>query len=437
MRSMQLYNIFLQHPIITTDSRNCPANSIFFALKGENFNANTFALSALEKGCAFAVVDDKEFAVDDRFILVDNVLETLQQLAHFHRKQTNIPVLGITGTNGKTTTKELITAVLKEKFKVLSTQGNLNNHIGVPLTLLQLLPEHQLAIIEMGANHPGEIDQLCQIAAPDYGLITNVGKAHLEGFGSFEGVMRTKGELYNYVFRHGKNIFIDKNNNFLREMAANAGFSKNERIVEYGLNVPGREPAAISGEILENSVFLKMKCHTPEGSFMIETRLIGSYNAENILAAVAVGFFFGVENSAIQRGIENYNPQNNRSQLTVTQKNKLIVDAYNANPSSMSAAIQNFAQMEGEPKALIIGDMLELGEQSEEEHRNIIRLLQQKGFKNVLLVGPQFQKVNDSYLSFQNVEELIKYLESSPLEGQNILLKGSRGIHLEKVLPFL
>jgi len=220
-------------------------------------------------------------------------------------------------------------------------------------------------------------------------------------------------------------------------MAANAGFSTNERIVEYGLNVPGREPAAISGEILENSVFLKMKCHTPEGSFMIETRLIGSYNAENILAAVAVGFFFGVENSAIQRGIENYNPQNNRSQLTVTQKNKLIVDAYNANPSSMSAAIQNFAQMEGEPKALIIGDMLELGEQSEEEHRNIIRLLQQKGFKNVLLVGPQFQKVNDSYLSFQNVEELIKYLESSPLEGQNILLKGSRGIHLEKVLPFL
>jgi UDP-N-acetylmuramoyl-tripeptide--D-alanyl-D-alanine ligase len=434
---MQLYNIFLQHPIITTDSRNCPANSIFFALKGENFNANTFALSALEKGCAFAVVDEKEFAVDDRFILVDNVLETLQQLAHFHRKQTNIPVLGITGTNGKTTTKELITAVLKEKFKVLSTQGNLNNHIGVPLTLLQLLPEHQLAIIEMGANHPGEIDQLCQIAAPDYGLITNVGKAHLEGFGSFEGVMRTKGELYNYVFRHGKNIFIDKNNNFLREMAANAGFSTNERIVEYGLNVPGREPAAISGEILENSVFLKMKCHTPEGSFMIETRLIGSYNAENILAAVAVGFFFGVENSAIQRGIENYNPQNNRSQLTVTQKNKLIVDAYNANPSSMSAAIQNFAQMEGEPKALIIGDMLELGEQSEEEHRNIIRLLQQKGFKNVLLVGPQFQKVNDSYLSFQNVEELIKYLESSPLEGQNILLKGSRGIYLEKVLPFL
>ncbi|MDS1032915.1 UDP-N-acetylmuramoyl-tripeptide--D-alanyl-D-alanine ligase [Porphyromonadaceae sp. NP-X] len=434
---MQLYNIFLQHPIITTDSRNCPANSIFFALKGENFNANAFALSALEKGCAFAVVDEKEFALDDRFILVDNVLETLQQLAHFHRKQTNIPVLGITGTNGKTTTKELITAVLKEKFKVLSTQGNLNNHIGVPLTLLQLLPEHQLAIIEMGANHPGEIDQLCQIAAPDYGLITNVGKAHLEGFGSFEGVMRTKGELYNYVFRHGKNIFIDKNNNFLREMAANAGFSTNERIVEYGLNVPGREPAAISGEILENSVFLKMKCHTPEGSFMIETRLIGSYNAENILAAVAVGFFFGVENSAIQRGIENYNPQNNRSQLTVTQKNKLIVDAYNANPSSMSAAIQNFAQMEGEPKALIIGDMLELGEQSEEEHRNIIRLLQQKGFKNVLLVGPQFQKVNDSYLSFQNVEELIKYLESSPLEGQNILLKGSRGIHLEKVLPFL
>ena len=434
---MQLYNIFLQHPIITTDSRNCPANSIFFALKGENFNANAFALSALEKGCAFAVVDEKEFALDDRFILVDNVLETLQQLAHFHRKQTNIPVLGITGTNGKTTTKELITAVLKEKFKVLSTQGNLNNHIGVPLTLLQLLPEHQLAIIEMGANHPGEIDQLCQIAAPDYGLITNVGKAHLEGFGSFEGVMRTKGELYNYVFRHGKNIFIDKNNNFLREMAANAGFSTNERIVEYGLNVPGREPAAISGEILENSVFLKMKCHTPEGSFMIETRLIGSYNAENILAAVAVGFFFGVENSAIQRGIENYNPQNNRSQLTVTQKNKLIVDAYNANPSSMSAAIQNFAQMEDKPKALIIGDMLELGEQSEEEHRNIIRLLQQKGFKNVLLVGPQFQKVNDSYLSFQNVEELIKYLESSPLEGQNILLKGSRGIHLEKVLPFL
>ena len=434
---MQLYDIFLQHPIITTDSRNCPENSLFFALKGENFDANAFALSALEKGCAFAVVDEKEYAVDNRFILVDDVLKTLQQLAHFHRQQMDIPVLGITCTNGKTTTKELITAVLREKFNILSTQGNLNNHIGVPLTLLQLKPEHQLAVIEMGANHPGEIDQLCQIAAPNYGLITNVGKAHLEGFGSFEGVMRTKGELYDYVFRHGKKIFIDKNNNFLREMAFSAGFSTSERIIEYGLNIPNKEPAAISGEILENSVFLKMNCHTPEGTFIVETRLIGAYNAENILAAIAVGSFFGVENNAIQRGIENYIPQNNRSQLTITQKNKLIVDAYNANPSSMSAAIKNFARMEGEPKTLIIGDMLELGKQSEEEHRNIIRLLQQNDFKNVLLVGSQFQKVNDNYRTFQNVEDLIKYLESSPLQGQNILIKGSRGIHLEKVLPFL
>ncbi|HQF10890.1 MAG TPA: UDP-N-acetylmuramoyl-tripeptide--D-alanyl-D-alanine ligase, partial [Paludibacteraceae bacterium] len=346
---MQLYDIFLQHPIITTDSRNCPENSLFFALKGENFDANAFALSALEKGCAFAVVDEKEYAVDNRFILVDDVLKTLQQLAHFHRQQMDIPVLGITGTNGKTTTKELITAVLREKFNILSTQGNLNNHIGVPLTLLQLKPEHQLAVIEMGANHPGEIDQLCQIAAPNYGLITNVGKAHLEGFGSFEGVMRTKGELYDYVFRHGKKIFIDKNNNFLREMAFSAGFSTSERIIEYGLNIPNKEPAAISGEILENSVFLKMNCRTPDGTFVVETRLIGAYNAENILAAIAVGSFFGVENNAIQRGIENYIPQNNRSQLTITQKNKLIVDAYNANPSSMSAAIKNFARMEGEP----------------------------------------------------------------------------------------
>jgi len=435
---MELYSLFLQHPIICTDSRVCPPNSLFFALKGENFNANAYALSALEKGCAFAVVDQAEYAIDDRFILVNNTLETLQQLATYHRKQLGTTILGITGTNGKTTTKELIAAVLKEKFNILYTQGNLNNHIGVPLTLLQLKSEHEIAVIEMGANHPGEIKMLAEIGCPDFGIITNVGKAHLEGFGSLEGVMNTKAELYENIFKHGKDIFINRDNNRLVKMAIKAGFKMDEgRIREYSLD-PSDDLCFIHGRVTGSSPYLEMKCAIDIfKTFHIKTKLIGAYNAENVLAAVAIGEYFGVEIEKIKQGLENYIPQNNRSQLTLTEHNKLVVDTYNANPTSMSAAVLNFAQMDVETKTLILGDMLELGAQSVEEHQNVVNLLQQNKFEHVLLVGDEFKKTKNSYLCFDNATELKNHLDAHPILNHYILIKGSRGIGLEKVLTSL
>ena len=432
---MQLYQLFLQHPIICTDSRVCPVGSLFFALKGEKFNANAFALSALEKGCSYAIVDEAEFAIDDRFILVDNVLETLQQLATYHRKQVGIRIIGITGTNGKTTTKELIASVLSEKFNILYTQGNLNNHIGVPLTLLQLKPEHQMAVVEMGANHPGEIKTLSEIACPDYGIITNVGKAHLEGFGSFEGVKTSKAELYEYIFAHGKAIFINKDNEDLVEMATKVGFEIDRgNVRDYSLD-PENWVCYIYGQVTDCSPFLKMECTIDLfDKFNVNTKLIGAYNAENVLASVAIGEYFGLDKKTIKKGLEKYLPQNNRSQLTVTKHNKLVVDAYNANPTSMRAAILNFVQMEVEPKTLILGDMLELGEQSDAEHQNIVDLLQQNQFENVLLVGKDFKKTQNSYSCFEDVSALISYLESHPIRKNYILIKGSRGIKLEKVV---
>ena len=434
---MQLYSIFLQHPIICTDSRICPENSIFFALKGDNFNANAFALSALEKGCSYAVVDEAEFAIDSRFILVEDVLTTLQELATYHRKKLGTTILGITGTNGKTTTKELIAAVLKEKYNVLFTQGNLNNHIGVPLTLLQLKSEHEIAVIEMGANHPGEIKQLAEIACPDYGIITNVGKAHLEGFGSFEGVKQTKKELYDYIFANGKDIFINKDNADLDEMSAKAGFKTTERVHQYSLDTNCND-CYINGRISSCSPFLNMECTIgATETLSINTQLIGAYNAENVLAAVAIGHYFEVENNYIKQGLENYVPQNNRSQLTITENNKLVVDAYNANPTSLRAAIMNFAQMDIENKTLIIGDMLELGAQSKVEHQNIIDLLQQNKFRNVLLVGKEFSGTRNPFQCFTDVTELINYLEKQPIKKHFVLIKGSRGIKLEKVISSL
>ena len=434
---MELYQIFQQHPIICTDSRVCPPNSFFFALKGDNFNANAFALSALEKGCAYAVVDEPEYAIDERFILVDNVLSSLQQLATYHRKQLGTTIIGITGTNGKTTTKELIAAVLKEKYNVLFTQGNLNNHIGVPLTLLQLRSEHQIAVIEMGANHPGEIKTLVEIACPDYGIITNVGKAHLEGFGSFEGVKSTKAELYEYIFSQGKDIFINTDNENLLEMAAKVGFKKDARMQNYSLN-PTNTTANIYGQIVDCSPYLNIKCTVnSNNSFAVATKLIGSYNAENVLAAVAIGKCFEVTDEQIKSGLEKYTPQNNRSQLTITKKNKLVVDTYNANPTSMRAAILNFAQMNVNDKTLILGDMLELGEQSDTEHQNIITLLQQNKFDSVFLVGENFKKTINSYPCFSEVNDLIVHLENRPIQNEYVLIKGSRGIKLEKVLTIL
>ena len=433
---MELYSLFLQHPVICTDSRNCPDGSIFFALKGDNFNANAFAKTALANGCAYAIVDEAEYAIDEKYILVDDVLTTLQQLARHHRKQLGTTVVGITGTNGKTTTKELIAAVLKEKFNTLYTQGNLNNHIGVPLTLLQLKREHEIAIIEMGANHPGEIKLLAEIACPDYGIITNVGKAHLEGFGSFEGVKKTKAELYDYICSNGKLIFINKDNSHLMEMAVQSNIGNKRK--EYSLNLEHHN-SSVYGQVSSCSPFLTMKCTIGNAvSFDIDTKLIGIYNAENVLAAVTIGDFFGVEKLAIKAGLEKYTPQNNRSQLTVTAKNKLVVDAYNANPTSMKAAITNFGQMDVERKVLILGDMLELGEQSDYEHNQTIELLNQYNFEKVILVGPQFSKTNNKFDCYDNIDALLAELsDKNDINDCYVLIKGSRGIKLEKVLNVL
>lgn len=435
---MNLYALFQQHPIICTDSRNCPEGSLFFALRGENFNANDFAKKALDNGCAFAIVDDPEYVLDERYILVDNVLSALQQLAKQHRQQLKTTVIGITGTNGKTTTKELIAAVLSGKYNTLYTQGNLNNHIGVPLTLLKIKPEHEIAIIEMGANHPGEIKTLAEIACPDYGIITNVGKAHLEGFGSFEGVKKTKAELYDYIFGQGEAIFINSDNKHLTEMAIKAGFDMKNRVHTYSLDSENTL-CPVHGSVCAGAPFLNMKCtlrNSPD--FDIHTKLIGSYNAENVLAAVAIGDFFGVAAEIIKKGLENYTPQNNRSQLTVTDRNKLVVDAYNANPTSMRAALLNFGEMDVEHKVVILGDMLELGDQSDEEHQNIVRLIGQFAFEKVILVGPQFKKTQHNFESYENIADLKN--NTALLHGLKncyVLIKGSRGIQLEQLLSAL
>lgn len=433
---MNIYEIFQKHPVVSTDSRNCPQGCMFFALKGDNFNANAFALSALENGAAYAVIDDAQYAVDERFIVVENVLETLQSLARYHRQQLKITIVGITGTNGKTTTKELIASVLKDKFHTHYTLGNLNNHIGVPLTLLQLKPEHEMAVIEMGANHPEEIKFLAEIALPDFGIITNVGKAHLEGFGSFEGVMKTKAELYDYIFADGKKIFLNSGNEYLVSMAKKSGFVSDERIISYQIGENDDKKQAV-GKILSCSPLLKLECTVKNETFDIQTNLIGTYNAENVLAAVTIGSYFGVENEWIKSGLEKYLPQNNRSQFTITEKNKLVVDAYNANPTSMQAAILNFTQMEVENKTLILGDMLELGEQSAQEHQKIVDLLKENGLSDVILVGKDFMNTKSDFTSYNNVSELKEKLTKNPLHDRFVLVKGSHGIHLEKLLDIL
>ncbi len=432
----EIYTRFQQNPVISTDSRNCPLGCLFFALKGANFNANAFAKSALDNGAAYAVVDQAEFAIDERYIFVSDTLQCLQQLATYHRKQLGTTIVGITGTNGKTTTKELIAAVLTRKYKVLYTQGNLNNHIGVPLTLLQLSAEHEMAVVEMGANHIGDIKELAEIAYPDYGIITNVGKAHLEGFGSLEGVKRTKAELYDSIIANGKLIFVNADNQHLAEMAQGSGFVTNDKQYKYSLSKAA--DAKVCATIVSCSPFLKMNCETSEAeNFEVATQLVGSYNAENVLAAVAIGHYFGVSTSDIKNGLETYTPQNNRSQLTITERNKLVVDAYNANPTSLRAAIENFAQMEVDSKMLLLGDMLELGEQSELEHQAIVELLISKNLTHVKLVGEQFCKTKNAFDCFKTVDDLITELTNHKINDYYILIKGSRGIKLEKLIPIL
>jgi UDP-N-acetylmuramoyl-tripeptide--D-alanyl-D-alanine ligase len=424
-----LYKLFREHPVISTDSRNIPSECIFFALKGENFDGNQFAAESLEKGAAYAVVDDPGAAKEPRLILVNNVLESLQYLARYHRRELNIPVLAITGTNGKTTTKELISAVLRRKYNITSTPGNLNNHIGVPVTLLGMTRQTELAVIEMGANHPGEIAALCRIAEPDFGIITNVGKAHLEGFGSFEGVVRTKSELYDFLRqKHGK-CFINIDNELLVKQAG--GLEK----LTYGSN----PEAQLQGFPENSSWYLTIRVLFPKGWLYLKSKLIGSYNFENILAAACIGAHFGVEPTDIQNAVENYQPGNNRSQLMKKGSNQIIMDAYNANPTSMAAALKNFAKINHLKKTVILGDMLELGSQTAEEHQKIADIIRLEHFDTVFLVGRNFSAVEaGSSMKFDTTELLADYLDKqNPITENLILVKGSRGIRLEKIIDKL
>ncbi len=427
----QLYAIYRQHPVVTTDSRRCPVGSMFFALKGETFDGNQYAQKALEAGCAVAVVDDPSVACDERFILVDNVLETLQQLAHYHREQ--LPgkmIIQVTGTNGKTTTKELVSTVLSQIGPVQWTQGNLNNHIGVPLTLLTLKDDDGFGIIETGANHPGEIAQLSEIVDPDMGLITNVGRAHLEGFGSFEGVKKTKGELYDYIRNHNKiGIFLNASEENLVAMAGNLP------AVRYGLT--GAPGAEVWGEVVECNPFVKFRYRQEHTQWhTVQTHLIGAYNIHNLMAAVAVGMQFGVPFSLINEALANYQPTNNRSEFRDTGRNRLIIDAYNANPTSMTAALDNFQQIRAERKMMILGDMRELGEESSAEHQRIVDKARESGAE-VWLVGELFAQAKHDFRTFRDVEEVKQELQSHPVEGRTILIKGSNGTRLYQLPEFL
>lgn len=421
----ELYNIFRKHPQVTTDSRECPAGSIFFALKGASFNGNAFARKALEQGCAYAVIDESEYAEpgDDRYIVVEDCLTALQQLANRHRRELGTTIIGVTGTNGKTTTKELIAAVLSEKYNVLYTQGNFNNHIGVPKTLLRLTREHEVAVIEMGANHPGEIKTLVNIVEPDYGIITNVGMAHLAGFGSFEGVVRTKGELYDYLrTKHGK-VFIHSGNSHLMNIAGGL------ELIKYGTD--GEADLVADGEVSVCDPCLNFRWRHAHGPWNdIKTHMIGAYNIYNMLAAACAGLTFKVSVEQINHALSHYVPGNNRSELEVTEHNRLIIDAYNANPTSMNAALTNFRDMKVSPKMAILGDMKELGSVSAAEHQKVVDLLKETDISPVWLVGEEFAKTDCSYRKFPDVESVKDEIRRQRPEGYYILIKGSNSTRL-------
>lgn len=427
MSIIDLYDLFIHNPQITTDSRNCPKGSIFFALKGDKFDGNQYAGKALASGCVYAVIDNPDYYIGERTILVDNVLKTLQQLAHHHRKVLGLPIIGITGTNGKTTTKELLAAVLSTKFNLLYTEGNFNNHIGVPLTLLRLTHDHEMAVIEMGASHPGDIKELVDIVHPNYGIITNVGRAHLEGFGSFEGVIRTKGELYDYIRRSKGKIFIKKENEYLQSIA------KGIEQITYG----NGDDAFASGQVVSCDPFLVFNWKQQGKLHTVETHMIGSYNLDNVLAAVAVGRFFKIPAERISRAIAAYEPTNNRSQFKKTDNNELIIDAYNANPSSMKVALDNFITVPVQPKAIILGDMRELGPTSNELHAEVVEQIKKGQFDKVFLCGEHFSKVGKEFSPFATTEAMTEELRRQPLKGYHILIKGSHSMGLEKLVDIL
>lgn len=420
----EIYQYYSQKYIISTDSRKIVQGCVFVALKGEHFDGNDFAYQVAEDNIAACVIADrKDLPTHERLFIVEDSLTTLQELAKLHRKKCNIPIIGITGTNGKTTTKELIATVLSKKYNIIYTQGNFNNHLGVPLSLLQIKPETEMAVIEMGANHPKEIEFLCSIAKPNYGIITNIGKAHIEGFGNFQGVINTKKELYDYIKDNDGIIFLNNDNSILNEISSNI------KKITYGKNDKADHYALISS----SNPYLSINWNNET----VNTNLVGDYNFENVLAAITTGCYFNVEKEQIVEALENYSPTNNRSQFIKTQKNELVMDAYNANPSSMSHSIKNFRNISDENHLLILGDMKELGNESHDEHQKILNIIEELNFCNVILVGSEFNKINTKYLSFINADELINHITKNEISGMKILIKGSHSIHLEKIVNYL
>lgn len=419
-----LHQLFLEFPLACTDTRKISPNCIFFALKGDNFNGNTYAAQALEKGASYAIVDEEEFAGHDKAILVNNVLNTLQELSRFHRNYCKAKVIGLTGSNGKTTTKELITSVLSRKYKTIATKGNLNNHIGVPLTLLSITPDTEMAIVEMGANHLKEIEFLCKLAMPDFGYITNFGKAHLEGFGSEEGVIKGKSELYDYLTSHDKSIFFNADDPIQKEKLSNVskkfGYSQNKSEF-FRIKLVGADP------------FVKISVD----DIKITTQLVGSYNFTNCCAAILIGKYFNVELDEIKRGIENYIPQNNRSQIIKKNGHHIILDAYNANPTSMKAALENFQQLKADYKIAFLGDMFELGKTAEKEHQEISNIATNMQFDQVFLIGENFFKTKSDLSKIKSFDHLRETLNNKTLKNATILIKGSRGMALERILDLL
>ena len=446
----ELYKLYQQHPCITTDSRNCPEDSIFLALKGEKFDGNQYALQALEKGCAYAIVDSeisKLSTLNSQLIKVDDALQTFKDLAREHRRQYDIPVVGITGTNGKTTTKELIAAVLRTQYDVMATEGNFNNDVGVPKTLLRLNDEQDIAVVEMGASHPGDIKTLVETAEPTCGLITNVGRAHLQGFGSFEGVCRTKGELYDFLIQRDLPLFVNRDNEHLMSMLQSrvSTFNLQPDIYYYGQS--DSPDILIRGEVIACDPFLRFRWREQDSDagyqsewMEVSTHLIGAYNLDNILAAIIVGYVNNVPFDDINRAIADYTPKNNRSQMTVTEHNHLVVDAYNANPTSMKAAIDNFRLMQVEPKMVILGQMGELGDVSQEEHQHVIDQLYEAQFDQVWLVGEEWNNTQLSTLNaklFPNVEEVKAAIRAEQPQNHYILIKGSNAVKLYELPELL
>ena len=427
MKIQALHNLFLTCTSLTTDTRKIEFNSIFFALKGDRFDANTFAKEALAKGASYVVIDNKDYFIDERTVLVNDTLKTLQELAQFHRNYLNLPIIALTGSNGKTTTKELINAVLSAKYSVKSTIGNLNNHIGVPLTLLSFDKTTEIGIVEMGANHQKEIEFLCEIAQPDYGYITNFGKAHLEGFGGFEGVIKGKSEMYHFLKKENKKVLVNLDDRIQVD--------KSNAISSYTFSTK-----TTTADVFINNIQANPFVSVEYNKHIIQSQLVGIYNANNINAAITIGHYFKISDELIKKAIENYNPTNNRSQLSKKGTNQLIMDAYNANPSSMAVALENFIQIEEPNKIAFLGDMFELGEESFQEHKSIVDSLKNESEIDFYFVGVEFYKSKiqqDNFKFFATFEDLRKELSETKFDNKYILIKGSRGMALERIVELL